>query len=204
MTASFNTIQLQANNLVTLANWMAGDFSNYKQSFDNPKLYAHIHISFRPLPFDFFNSIGFYSEQAYDYDLWTPYRQGVHKLVEQEKQVYIENYSLQDSILYAGASRELDILRTITQDSIKRRYNCSMIFRRDGEMFHGIVEPGNSCLIEKKGCLTYLVSDVEITETTWKSIDRGMHPETHEQIWGSEHGPLYFEKVRSFANELTS
>ena len=40
MTASFNTIQLQANNLVTLANWMAGDFSNYKQSFDNPKLYA--------------------------------------------------------------------------------------------------------------------------------------------------------------------
>ena len=67
-------------------------------------------------------------------------------------------------------------------------------------MFHGIVEPGNSCFIEKQGCLTYLVNDVEITETTWSSIDRGMHPETHEQIWGSKYGPLYFKKVRIFVN----
>ena len=51
MTASFRNTQFQASNLDTLAHWMAGDFSNYKQSFDNPKLYAHIHIFFRPLPF---------------------------------------------------------------------------------------------------------------------------------------------------------
>lgn len=190
------------NDLITLAQWMAGDFSNYKQSFEKPQQFAHIHIFFRPLPFEFFNAIGFYSEQVYDHDLWTPYRQGVHRLIEQESQIYIENYSLNDPVQYAGAARELSILKTITPDCIQRRYNCSMVFKREGEMFRGSVEPGNQCLIQKKGCSTYLISDVEITETTWSSLDRGMDVNTHQQIWGSDFGSLWFEKRQSFAAEL--
>jgi CpeT protein len=193
---------VKSNDLITLAQWMAGDFSNYKQSFEKPQQFAHIHIFFRPLPFEFFNAIGFYSEQVYDHDLWTPYRQGVHRLIDQESQIYIENYSLHDPVQYAGAARELSILKTITPDCIQRRYNCSMVFKRDGEMFRGSVEPGNQCLIEKKGCLTYLISDVEITETTWSSLDRGMDVNTHQQIWGSDFGSLSFEKRQSFAAEL--
>ena len=190
------------NDLITLAQWMAGDFSNYKQSFQKPQQFAHIHIFFRPLPWEFFNAIGFYSEQVYDHDLWTPYRQGVHKLIDQGEQIYIENYSLNDPVQYAGAARELSILKTIKPDCIQRRYNCSMVFKREGEMFRGSVEPGNQCLIEKKGCSTYLISDVEITETTWSSLDRGMDANTHQQIWGSDFGSLWFEKRQSFAGEL--
>ena len=89
-----------------LAQWMAGDFSNHKQAAAEPQNYAHIRIFFRPLPFEFFNAIGFYSEQVYDYDLWSPYRQGVHKLVDRGGDTYIENYSLKDAMLYAGAARE--------------------------------------------------------------------------------------------------
>ncbi|MEO6860799.1 MAG: chromophore lyase CpcT/CpeT [Microcoleus sp.] len=193
---------LKTNDLITLAQWMAGDFSNHKQSFEKPQQFAHIHVFFRPLPFEFFNAIGFYSEQVYDHDLWTPYRQGVHKLIDQGEQIYIENYSLNDPVQYAGAARELSILKTIKPDCIQRRYNCSMVFKRDGEMFRGSVEPGNQCLIEKKGCSTYLISDVEITETTWSSLDRGMDVNTHQQIWGSDFGSLWFEKRQSFAGEL--
>ncbi|MCC3492474.1 MAG: chromophore lyase CpcT/CpeT [Microcoleus sp. PH2017_16_JOR_D_A] len=193
---------VKTNDLITLAQWMAGDFSNYKQSFEKPQLFAHIHIFFRPLPWEFFNAIGFYSEQVYDHDLWTPYRQGVHKLIDRGEQIYIENYSLNDPVQYAGAARELSILKTITPDCIQRRYNCSMVFKREGEMFRGSVEPGNQCLIEKKGCSTYLISDVEITATTWSSLDRGMDANTHQQIWGSDFGSLWFEKRQSFAGEL--
>lgn len=193
---------VKTNDLITLAQWMAGDFSNYKQSFEKPQQFAHIHIFFRPLPFEFFNAIGFYSEQVYDHDLWTPYRQGVHRLIDQGEQIYIENYSLNDPVQYAGAARELSILKTIKPDCIQRRYNCSMVFKREGEMFRGSVEPGNQCLIEKKGCSTYLISDVEITETTWSSLDRGMDVNTHQQIWGSDFGSLSFEKRQSFAGEL--
>ncbi len=202
MTIAPSESSTNASDLLTLACWMAGDFSNYKQSFANPQLYAHIHIYFRPLPIEFFSGIGFYSEQAYDHDLWTPYRQGVHRLVDLGDRIYIENYSLKDPMLYAGAARELDILKTITPESIERRYHCSMVFQREGEMFRGSVEPGNQCLIQRNGCQTYLVSEVEITERTWISLDKGMDIETHKQIWGSTAGPLQFEKRESFAEEL--
>jgi CpeT protein len=185
-----------------LAQWMAGDFSNHKQAAAEPQHYAHIRIFFRPLPFEFFNAIGFYSEQVYDYDLWSPYRQGVHKLVDRGEDTYIENYSLKDSILYAGAAREPDILKTINHDCLERRCNCSMIFHREGEIFRGQVEPGNQCFIERNGAQTYLISDVEIGENTWVSLDKGMDLNTHEKLWGSAFGMLRFEKVANFADEI--
>lgn len=197
MNSSVNT-----SDLITLAQWMAGDFSNYKQATANPRNYAHIHVFFRPLPFEFFSGIGFYSEQVYDYDLWSPYRQGVHRLVDKGDHIYIENYRLKDSIIYAGAARELSILGTITHESIKRRHNCSMEFRRKGECFIGNVEPGKGCLLKRGGKQTYLVSEVTITANTWVSLDRGFDIDTNEQVWGSEHGSLCFEKRQSFADEL--
>ena len=189
---------------ILLAQWMAGDFSNRQQSIAEPQHYAHIRIFFRPLPFEFFNALGFYSEQVYDYDLWSPYRQGVHRLVARGEDTYIENYSLKDAMLYAGAAREPEILKTITHDCLERRCNCSMIFHREGKMFRGRVEPGNQCLVERNGAMTYLISDVEITENTWVSLDQGMDINTHEKIWGSAHGMLKFEKVTSFADEINS
>jgi CpeT protein len=188
--------------LYELAALMAGDFSNRQQSDADPKNYAHIRIFFRPLPWDFFSGIGFYSEQVYDYDLWSPYRQGVHRLVDLGDRIYIENYSLKEAENYAGSGHNRDILLTIPLDEIERRHNCSMVFYKDGEMFRGSVEPGNKCLIHRKGVNTYLVSDVELTQTTWISWDRGMDLENHQQVWGSAVGPLKFAKKESFAEEL--
>ncbi len=202
MTEEISTISNRKISLIyELAQLLAGDFSNQKQAFADPKNYAHIRIFFRPLPRDFFNGIGFYSEQVYDWDLWSPYRQGVHRLVARENDVYIENYALEEAELYAGAGRDLDILKSISPENIKRRYNCSMIFSKNGNTWHGKVE-GDRCFIERKGCKTYLVSDVELTETTWVSFDRGMDLNSHEQVWGSAAGPLKFEKIASFAAEL--
>jgi CpeT protein len=194
----------QANDLTTLAQWMAGDFSNLQQAQDNAKDYAHIHVFFRPLAFEFFGGIGLYSEQVYDYDLWKPYRQGVHRFVDCGDHVYIENYSLKNALFYAGSGRDLGILKTITPDCIERRYHCSMVFKRaeNGDRFLGGVEPGNQCLIEKNGCQTYLHSYVEVTETTWVSLDRGLDVNTHQQVWGSAFGPLRFQKRESFAHEV--
>ncbi len=190
-----------SNDLLTLAHWMAGDFSNYQQASTSPKDYAHIHVFFRPLPFEFFSGIGLYSEQVYDYDLWTPYRQGVHRLVNRGDDVYIENFSLKNAMFFAGSGRDLNILKTITPDVIARRYDCSMVFKRDQDRFIGGVE-GDRCLIEKNGCQTYLDSYVEITETTWLSLDKGLDVNTHKQVWGSTTGPLRFEKRESFAHEV--
>jgi CpeT protein len=196
-----NSAEATSHNLITLARWMAGDFSNLQQAQENAKDYAHIHVFFRPLSFEFFNGIGLYSEQVYDYDLWKPYRQGVHRLVDRGDRIYIENYSLKNALFYAGSGRDLNILKTIAPDCIERRHNCSMVFRREGDRFFGAVE-GNQCLIEKQGCQTYLDSYVEMTENTWISLDRGLDINTHQQVWGSAFGPLRFTKRESFAHEV--
>lgn len=220
-----------------LAQWMAGEFSNRRQSDLDPATFAHIRIFFRPLPWTFFNGIGFYSEQAYDYDLWSPYRQGAHRcLVQDDGSIYIENYGFKDPMLVAGASREDSILAAIAHDQLVPRPCCAMVFRAALEQpafsqlpapaanlpgaddlpgaerpsagpvgprrYIGQVEPGNGCIIPRDGHQTYLVSEVDLTETTWVSRDRGFDTTTQKQIWGSAAGPLRFDKVRSFASEL--
>ncbi|MFK8185886.1 MAG: chromophore lyase CpcT/CpeT [Phormidesmis sp.] len=200
-------------NFIDLISWMAGDFSNFKQSYENPTDFAHIRIFFRPLPFDFFTAlgfpggVGFYSEQVYDYDLWSPYRQGLHRVINNgEDGIYIENYGFKDGVPFAGSGHNLDILKTIPADCAIRRQGCSMVFKREQlngqDAFIGGVEPGNNCLIPRKGKKTYLVSRVELTESTWVSLDQGMDVETHEHVWGSTEGALRFEKKESFASEL--
>ncbi len=187
--------------MYSLARAMAGGFSNQQQAFDDPTNYAHIRVFFRPLPWEFFNGMGFYSEQVYDYDLWLPYRQGIHRFVPQGDEVYVENYSLQDALLYAGAGRNLDILRTIKPDVIERRCNCSMVFRKKNDVYQGRVE-GKCCVIEKRGKKTYLVSDARFTETTFTGWDRGLDVDTDKQVWGSAFGPLKFTKTDSYASEV--
>ncbi len=202
LTRDNNSTEQNNGLLHELACLMAGDFCNRQQSDADPKNYAHIRIFFRPLPWEFFSGIGFYSEQVYDYDLWSPYRQGIHRLVDQGDRIYIENYSLKEAENYAGSGHNRDILLTIPPDGIERRYNCSMVFKKEGDLFRGSVEPGNKCFIHRKGVDTYLVSDVELTETTWVSWDRGMDLNTHKQVWGSAIGSLNFKKRASFAAEL--
>ncbi|MGD1896420.1 MAG: chromophore lyase CpcT/CpeT [Phormidesmis sp.] len=212
MTAPIANLSTANQDLVTLATWMAGDFSNFKQANAALKDFAHIRIFFRPLPYDFFEAlgfpggIGFYSEQVYDYDLWSPYRQGLHRVIAKEDHVYIENYGFKDGVPYAGSGHNRDILNTIPAEGAIRRAGCSMVFRRqsndDGDKFIGSVEPGNNCQIPRKGKLTYLVSHVEVTENSWMSLDQGMDLETHEHVWGSTEGALKFEKRESFAQEL--
>ncbi|MEL7143668.1 MAG: chromophore lyase CpcT/CpeT [Cyanobacteria bacterium J06643_4] len=210
------TTEAATQDLVTLATWMAGDFSNFDQANAHPTDFAHIRIFFRPLPYEFFEvlgfpgGIGFYSEQVYDYDLWNPYRQGLHRVVAKDDHVYIENYGFQDGVPYAGSGHNRDVLKTIPADCAIRREGCSMVFRRqrddDGkpadDKFIGSVEPGNNCRIPRKGKLTYLVSHVEVTDHSWLSLDQGMDIETHEHVWGSTEGALKFTKRESFAAEL--
>jgi CpeT protein len=191
--------------LSTLAQWMAGGFSNGQQAMDAPREFSHIRLFWRPLPWEFFQGVGFYSEQVYDYDLWLPYRQGVHHLVEQpDGTIFVHNYGLKNPLFFAGAGRELSILQTIKPESLTPRSGCGMVFRRSDDRFFGDVEPGNKCLIPKEGKMTYLVSEVEITDSTWSSRDRGFEIESYDQVWGSEHGKFFFDKVQDYSAEVPS
>lgn len=188
----------------TLARWMAADFSNQQQAFDNPPFFAHIRVCMRPLTQEVLGGLGFYLEQAYDFQLQTPYRSRAMKLIPNGDHIVIENYTLQDPELFYGAARDQAKLATLTSAQLQKMDGCNMLVRWTGHSFKGSVEPGKACLVVRQGKTTYLDSEFEIDADKFMSWDRGRDPETDEHVWGALAGPFHFTRKLSYANEVSA
>ena len=191
-----------STDIKTLAHWMAADFSNQEQAFENPPMYAHIRVCMRPLPLSLLDGVSFFVEQAYDYMLNNPYRVRVLKLIQSGDRIEIENYTLKDDNKFFGASRNPERLQTLQADQLEKLPGCNMIVEWTGNSFKGRVEPGKACMVVRKGKETYLDSSFEIDQDKFISLDRGRDPETDEHVWGSVAGPFYFVRWATFADEV--
>ena len=188
--------------IATLARWMAADFSNQEQAFENPPFFAHIRVCMRPLPSEFLSGFSFYVEQAYDYMLNNPYRVRVLNLIAAGDRIEIENYCIKQEQQFYGASREIQRLQALSSDNLEKLPGCNMIAEWTGHSFKGRVEPGKGCTVVRQGRKTYLDSEFEIDGDKFISLDRGRDPETNEHIWGSVAGPFHFVRWHSFADEV--
>ncbi|WP_413166177.1 chromophore lyase CpcT/CpeT [Capilliphycus salinus ALCB114379] len=191
-----------STDIETLARWMASDFSNQPQAFDNPPLFAHIRVCMRPLPKEFLDGVSLYLEQAYDYIINQPYRVRILKLVPQEDYIDIENYAIENQEQFYGASRQPERLQDLKIEQLRKLPGCTFMTRWTGHSFRGEVEPGKGCIVERKGKVTYLDSWFEVHENGMTSHDRGLDSETHEHVWGSVAGPFQFVRWASFASEV--
>ncbi|PSO95530.1 MAG: chorismate-binding protein [Cyanobacteria bacterium QS_9_48_30] len=191
-----------AQDIATLARWMAADFSNQEQAFENPPFFAHIRVCMRPLPWELLSGVSFLVEQAYDYMLNQPYRIRVYKLIEANDRLEIENYMLQEPESFYGASRDRQRLNQLNPQQLEKLPGCNMIVEWTGNSFQGYVEPGKACIVVRKGKETYLDSSFEIDQDEFSSLDRGRDPETDERVWGSVAGAFRFVRWESFAHEV--
>jgi hypothetical protein len=191
-----------STDIATLAGWMAADFSNQAQAFENPPFFAHIRVCMRPLPLEILSGVSFLVEQAYDYELNNPYRVRVLKLIVVGDRIHIENYALKDPVTFYGASRDIPRLQTLKSEDLEKLPGCNMIVEWTGQGFKGAVEPGKGCMVVRKGKTTYLDSEFEIDGEKFISLDRGRDPETDEHLWGSVAGPFEFVRWASFADEI--
>ena len=188
----------------TLARWMASDFSNQAQAYANPPFFAHIRVCMRPLPKELLNGTSLFLEQAYDYLLNVPYRLRVIKLNVVDDRIELENFKVKDQEKFYGASRNPELLSTLTADAIDKMGGCDMDVIWTGNSFKGEIKPGKACIVERNGKVTYLDNSFEITEDKLISYDRGRDPETDELVWGSVAGPFEFTPLHSFAAEVVS
>jgi hypothetical protein len=191
-----------ATDIATLARWMASDFSNQEQAWENPPFFAHVRVCMRPLPWELLDGVSLFVEQAYDYMLHRPYRSRVVKLIENNNRIEIENYVLNDPEKYLGGSREPERLSSLQAEELQLLDGCNMLVSWTGNSFEGNVEPGKKCAIVRKGKTTYLDSSFEIDERKFISHDRGFDMDTDEQVWGSVAGPFHFLRWQSFAHEV--
>ncbi len=192
----------EATDIIKLARWMAADFSNQEQAFENPPFFAHIRVGMRPLPWQLLDGVSLFLEQAYDYMLNEPYRLRVLKLVVVDGHIEIENYLVSEETEFYGGSRQPDKLALLTADRLTKLVGCSHIAEWTGHSFSGYVQPGKACVVHRKGQDTYLASTFEIDADKFISADRGCDPITDAQVWGSVAGPFHFGRVASFADEV--
>ncbi len=191
--------------IIKFAKILASHYSNKKQAQENPKLFAHINIYFQPLPWELCNGPFFYSEQSYDYAPWSPYRQSAVKLIRQENIFITENYSIEDSIRFAGGGFYPLLLKELRSNNLKLKKGCSMYFKEinNGKYF-GSIEPGNKCYINRGQENTYLKSEVSLDNKSWSSLDRGYSTQTNKQVWGSQNGRLVFSRVKDLSETITN
>ena len=191
-----------SQDITTLARWMASDVSNQEQAYANPPFFAHIRVCMRPLPDDLLNGTSLFLEQAYDFMLDQPYRLRVIKLSLVGDRIELENFKVKDQEKFYGASRNLELLSTLSADLIEKMEGCDMNVTWTGNSFQGQIKPGKACIVERKGKVTYLDNSFEITDSKLTSYDRGRDPETDELIWGSIAGPFEFFPTQTYAEEF--
>lgn len=192
-----------ATDIQTMARWMAADFSNQPQAFENPPFFAHIRVCMRPLPLAVMAAPSLYLEQAYDINLQAPYRARVLKFVACGDHIELENYEIVDGEAFYGASREPARLSGLQSAQIRQLPGCSFIVTWTGQSFKAVVEPGKCCRVTRKGQETYLDSEFEVFPDRLVSLDRGRDLETDALVWGSIAGPFQFEKWADFSHEVT-
>ena len=189
-----------SSSLARLIQQLSAGFSNQAQAFDNPPLYAHILVKFRPLPQLAQGSL--LLEQTYAITPGAPYRIRVLRAEQRDGQMIIHNQALRDEQRFWGAIEDEGRRQSIEAADLLPLEGCTYVVKEVGEGFTGEVEPGCRCLVERKGSMAYLVSSFEIDPRGMRTIDRGHDPATHEQLWGSLAGPFEFERTHDYQGEI--
>jgi hypothetical protein len=179
---------------------LCAGYSNQAQAFENPPLYAHILVKFRPLPQ--LESGSLLLEQSYAINPAAPYRIRVLRAEQQGEGLIIHNQALHEDQRFWGAVDDPAKRAAITAEDLRSLEGCAYVVRETSAGFSGEVEPGCRCMVERKGALSYLVSSFELTERGMRTIDRGHDPTSHEQLWGSLAGPFEFERTEDYSQEL--
>jgi hypothetical protein len=189
-----------ADSLIRLVRMLSAGFSNQDQAFENPPLYAHILVKFRPLPQLEPGSL--LLEQSYAINPAAPYRIRVLRAERQDSHLVIHNQALADDQRFWGAVDNSELRDSIQRSDLRPLEGCAYVVREEGEGFVGEVEPGCRCLVERKGTTTYLVSRLELDPRGMRTIDTGHDPDTHAQVWGSLAGPFEFARTHDYSGEI--
>jgi hypothetical protein len=189
-----------SSSLTRLVRMLSAGFSNQAQAFENPPLYAHILVKFRPLPQLEPGSL--LLEQSYAINPAAPYRIRVLRAERRDGGLIIHNQSLHSDERFWGAVEDGAKRDAIRPDDLRPLEGCTYLVREQGDGFNGDVEPGCRCLVERKGATAYLVSSFELDPRGMRTIDRGHDPQTHEQLWGSLAGPFEFERTDDYSQEI--
>ena len=176
---------------------LCGEYSNHQQALDNPPLFAHIFLKYRPL--EHLQPGSILLEQTYAVDPKNPYRLRMIRAEEIEDGVIkLWNHLLKEPDRFSKATTDINLRKQIKEPDLISLDNChyQVTEREDG--YHGEIEPGSQCIVKRDGKETILVSSFHLIGDTLSTLDRGQDPVTNERCWGSIAGEFRFKKSASW------
>ena len=170
---------------------MQGSFNSELQSQQDSSYY---NISLHMYPIWKDKGHFLYVEQALNSMQDQPYRQRVYEITRITDSTFSSAvYTLPNEKEWIGKWKTPKSFDQISKSDLILRDGCEVILKRlDKNQFKGSTGE-NSCNSSLRGA-SYATSEVEITEETIISWDRGMDRDGN-QVWGAEKGGYIFNKI---------
>ena len=179
---------------VVLASHLTGWFDSADQAQADPDNYFNIRLVMVPIWTERADGPWLYVEQAIGTALDRPYRQRVYHLVEDERGLVSEVYTLPgDPLAFAGRFEDAAFAEVSPED-LSLREGCAIFLARVGGAFAGTTN-GADCGSTLRGA-SYATSEVTVEPDRLTSWDRGFDA-NGEQVWGAEAGPYEFLRSES-------
>ena len=194
--------------LITLAQYMSGEFENSQQAFNDPIWYVHLRLWLRPVPQLFSqDSVTLFAEQANIVNPDQLYRSRLLRLKQiEEEKIVIEHYKFLDILEVQGASREPQRLAAISTKQIELLPTCSLVVNItngvEGYNFSAFPTDDTPCSFSYQGKSYQVSLGYQVNAKELKTYDKGIDPETGRGIWGALMGPYCYRKCQDFSQEI--
>lgn len=196
--------------LLTLANYMAGEFDNQQQAAAEPAWYVHLHFWQRPVPLFTADSLTFFAEQANIVNLDQPYRSRILRLRHSKTapdSLEVQYYRFKELAAFQGAGRNPERLKSLTPDDLEFLPGCILNIEQrqtapDSSVFAAVPPPDTCCRFCYQGKTIQVSLGFEATAEEFRSYDKGINPDTGKAIWGALLGPYRFTKRHDFSTEI--
>ena len=192
--------------LIALATYLAGEFSNQVQAMEQPAWYVNLRLWIRPVPIFRDDSITLFAEQANILKLEQPYRPRILRLRQREN-IEVEFYMFENLATGKGAGQNWDLIKQITPDKIKFLPNCTLKVATqelgNGRYcFETTPVTDEPCSVTYQGTTFQVFLGFKATARELQTYDKGIDPATGKGTWGALMGAYSFTKLQDFSSEL--
>ena len=204
MTAKFSP------ELVTLATYLAGEFSNQEQAISQPTWYVNLRLWQRPVNLFTEDSLTLFAEQATILNLEYPYRPRILRLRYSQvdpQQLQVQYYVCKDIESVRGGASHPEKLRKLTTEDLEFLPNCTLnvqVNKIKPPGYHFKTQPVSAtpCSFTYQGQTYQVFLGFEVTVQSLQTFDKGIDPQTNRATWGALLGPYCFTKEQDFSSEL--
>ncbi|BAZ37259.1 hypothetical protein NIES4101_31800 [Calothrix sp. NIES-4101] len=192
--------------LLSFANYLAGEFDNREQALDNPIWYVHLRLWQIPIPIFSEDSLTIFAEQANIVKLDQPYRQRIMRLRESnhpEAPLQIQYYMPKDPLSLAGGGCNPSLLKHLSPEQLDLLPGCILnvsVRELATNHYHFLATPPPQacCTFTYQGDTIQVSLGLEVTQEELKTYDKGIDPNSGKATWGAILGPYRYTKRKQF------